>query len=378
MNFKDKSQIVFYVMCGIAASFLLSLVLLQLFFFILILCWVFEPNSEKKKAFGKIEIYFLVFVFVRILSILFSEHFSSSVHALYKDALFYVGFYPLVYYLKTYSKERKTKLLLIFLSAALLVSLIGITKFVLEINPRAESIVSGYATFSTYLLTGLAIYFSFFNELKNKIHPWILSFGGVVILLAIILALGRADLAIAIAVLVVSALQKKMPLKYLLPILGLTAALSFFSFQQNSSEIKVRVNKPAALSDRDVLWKTAFELSGQHPALGFGPRTFDDIFFNRNLLEDKDVGGWHNDYLTVYLESGILGLTVFLFLFAQIMLKGFKQFLFADNWKWGILVSLTALFFSAGMSGFMNNPILSLLFIFHLAFFSSELERRKG
>ncbi|MFA6978468.1 MAG: O-antigen ligase family protein [Ignavibacteriaceae bacterium] len=376
MNFRDKSQIAFYLIGAIAASFLLSLVLLQLFTFLLIVLWILEPNSEKKKVFGNIEIYFLAFVCVRVLSIFFSEHFTLSVHALYKDALYYAGFFALSFYLHSFTNEKKIKILEIFLSFALIVAIIGIAKFVFGIKPRAESIVSGYASFSTFLLTGVAIYLSFFKELKKKINPWIVSFGGVVILLAIVLALGRADLGIAIAILVLALLQKKLNLKYLLTIVVVTVVLSFFSFQQNSGEIKVRVSQPATMSDRDILWKSAFQISGEHPLLGFGPRTFEKIFPNRALLLDKGVGGWHNDYFTVYLESGILALLIFLFLSLKILKEGFKKFLFTDQWRWGIFISTIALLLSAGMSGFINNPILSILFVFFLAFFSSEIESK--
>ncbi len=376
MNFKDKSRIAFYLIAAIAASFLLSFVLLQLLTFLLILLWILEQNSEKKKNFGSIEIYFLAFVCVRVLSIFFSEHFALSIHALYKDALYYVGFFALSFYLHSFSSDKKRKILEIFLTFAIVVAVLGISKFVFGLKPRAESIVSGYASFSTFLLAGLTIYFSLFAALKKKTNPWLLSFGGIIILLALVLALGRTDLGIAIAILVLALLQKKIAVKYLAIIIAVTAVLSFFSFQQNSSEIKVRVSQPATMSDRDILWKSAFQLSGEHPLLGFGPRTFEKIFPDRDSLLDKGVGGWHNDYLTVYLESGILGLLTFLFLFFKILKEGYKKFLFTDKWNWGIYISLIALFLSAGMSGFINNPILSILFVFFLAFFSSEIENK--
>lgn len=372
MNFRNKSQIAFYLIGAIAASFLLSLVLLQLFTFLLIVLWITEPLSEKKKVFRSIEIYFLAFVCIRVLSIFFSEHFALSIHALYKDALYYVGFFALSFYLHSFSDEKKTKILEIFLSFSVIIGMLGIGKFVFGIKPRAESIVSGYASFSTFLLTATALYFSFFKELRKKINPWIVSLGGVVILLAIVLALGRADLGIAIAMLFIALLQKKITIKYLGPIVFATVVLSYFSFQQNSSEVKVRVSQPATMSDRDILWKSAFQLSGEHPLLGFGPRTFEQIFPNRDLLLDKGVGGWHNDYFTIYLESGILGLLAFLFLYFKILKEGYKKFLFTDKWTWGIFISIIALLLSAAMSGFINNPILSILFVFFLAFFSSD------
>ena len=41
----------------------------------------------------------------------------------------------------------------------------------------------------------------------------------------------------------------------------------------------------------------------QHPILGFGTRTFNETFLLHDQLVDRGVGGWHNEYLQVYLES---------------------------------------------------------------------------
>lgn len=370
---KTFTLLPYFFIAGIAISFLLSLVLLQLFTFLLVITWLAD-SKKNKLALNRIGFIFFAFISIRIISIVFSEYFLLSVHALYKDALYSIGFFAMASYIKSFSNNQRKNILELFLLFSVIVSLVGITKFMLGIKPRAESIVSGYATFSTYLLAGIAIFFSFFSDLKKRINPWFLVVSGILILLAIVLALSRADLGIAIAIVFLAALQKKMEWKYLLPVLFLTAILSLFSFQQNSGEIKSRLSQPATMSQRDVLWKSAFQLADEHPLIGFGPRTFEKIFPNRDQLSDKGVGGWHNDYLTVYLESGIVGLMVFLLLIYQIVKKGYQKFLFTDKWNWGIFISIIALLLSAGMSGFINNPILSLLFVFMLAFFSSELE----
>lgn len=370
---KTFTSLPYFFIAGIAISFLLSLVLLQLFTFLLVITWLAD-SKKNKLALNRIGFILFAFILIRIISIVFSEYFLLSVHALYKDALYSIGFFAMASYIKSFSNNQRKNILELFLLFSVIVSLVGITKFMLGIKPRAESIVSGYATFSTYLLAGIAIFFSFFSDLKKRINPWFLVVSGIIILLAIVLALSRADLGIAIAIVFLAVLQKKMEWKYLLPVLFLTAILSLFSFQQNSGEIKSRLSQPATMSQRDVLWKSAFQLAGEHPLIGFGPRTFEKIFPNRDQLSDKGVGGWHNDYLTVYLESGIVGLMVFLLLIYQIIKKGYQKFLFTDNWNWGIFISIIALLLSAGMSGFINNPILSLLFVFMLAFFSSELE----
>jgi O-antigen ligase len=70
----------------------------------------------------------------------------------------------------------------------------------------------------------------------------------------------------------------------------------------------------AFMTGRDVLWRGAAMLAGDHPFVGFGPRTFTSIFPLFDQMPIRGVASWHNDYLQVYMESGIMGLAPLLWL----------------------------------------------------------------
>ena len=68
-------------------------------------------------------------------------------------------------------------------------------------------------------------------------------------------------------------------------------------------------------------------LWNQHPIVGFGPRTFHEIFPLFDAMPIRGVGSWHNDYLQVYMESGLLGLLPQLWLVGTVIIYGWKAVL---------------------------------------------------
>jgi O-antigen ligase len=67
-------------------------------------------------------------------------------------------------------------------------------------------------------------------------------------------------------------------------------------------------------SDRLPVWEAAAQRFGEHPILGFGPRTFRSVFQDVDKLTDKGISSWHNETIQIYMESGALGLASFFFL----------------------------------------------------------------
>lgn len=373
---KYKSKIVFYLIAVTAVSFLLSLALMQLFLAVLIIFWLF--GKDKVKAFDPISMLFASFVLIRIISIFTSEYTGLSYPALYKEALFFLGFFALSYHLKKYEYRKKEMLIEIFVYTSVLVSLIGITLFVLGIKHRAQSYMSGYATFSTYLLFAFS-FFLYLVNCKKNLKTWHIVLIGSIILTGIVLALSRTDVGIAAMVILAALIFRKIKFLTITMIVVITALACFGAFSVNSSEFKVRVKQPATLSDRDILWKTAYERSGEHIILGHGPRTFDSVFTHRDKLADKGIGGWHNDYIAVFIESGALGLLAFLLFIAYILKQNIVYYYKnktvepAGTFFWVLLVCISANMLSAFFSGFIVNPILAKVFAFTVALLSSEV-----
>ncbi len=377
VNSRYNQKYIVWLFAALSISFLLSLVTLQLFAAILVILYLTEKFENKKIAFGKIEIAFSIFILARIISILFSDFPQASNQAFYKDALYILGFYAFGFYFRILNIDSIIKVVNIFINSAVAVSIVGILFFVTSTKDRAASVVSGYATFSGYLLCAFAILLSVKFFEKRKFDWIIFSAKAAILLTGIVLALGRGDFAVAIVIFILAILLRKIKIKEFAFIVILTSIISVISFSVNTKEISGRVENPTGYSDRNILWSRAYELSCENPVLGFGPRTFKNIFLKENKLTDKHVASWHNDYITIYLESGALGILSFLILISIIYYYGIRSIIKNDKNKFsfnlilGTLLALTSIFMSAFLSGFINNPILSVLFAFLLALFSS-------
>lgn len=366
-----------FLMLATVSSFLLSLVLLQFFLGLLVILWLTEKNSEKKKAFDKVGLLILIFLTVRILSVIFSEYPELSVELLYKDALFYLGFFAMNFYFKAFKAEQVRKTVLVFSIASSVVAVIGLLQFNLSIVERAQSFSSGYSTFSSYLLAGFAVTLSsrLLYQNKLKLIYWVIA--SSVILAGIVTSLGRVNIVIAVIIFLSVLIIKRYDIKSVLLIIILSTIISFISFQNNFIQVSQRVEAPAYLSDRDILLNAAKELAFEKPLLGFGPRTFDKVFTYRDQLADKGVGSWHNDFIQVYLESGAIGLFAFVFLIIIPLYISFKKLRKSSSSTekdllTGSVTAILALVFSGLTAGFISSPVLAPLFAYLLVTVSRE------
>jgi len=374
LNTRYDTRLPFYLTIATVSSFLLSLFLLQLFAGLLVLAWLFESNKNKFKAIDTISYIFIAFVLIRILSTLFSDYPDSSNQMYYKDLLFFLSFFAFGYYLKVFDENKLRTIYYAFVIAAIFVACIGLTKFLTGNTERAESFTSGYATFSSYLVSVIGFALILFRIIKDKQQKLLLAAGVVLMLSGIVTSLGRTNIVIAIFILFIGIVAIKIKVRYAVALFLLAIGISWVSFQLNVKEFNKRIETPVHLSDRDVLFETSKELfmKFEKPIIGFGPRTFHDVFTNREQISDKGVGSWHNDFIQVYFESGFLGLAAFLviiFLPFIKALKCLKDCRLSEERKYfliGAVLGLVGLVLSALTAGFVNSPVLSILFAFFI------------
>ncbi len=370
-------RIPFYLLAASICSIMISLFFLQLFLGLLVLLWLLEKTDNKKKAFDIFTLLIAIFGFTRILSIIFSLYPASSVQSLYKEALFYLGFLAMSFYLKAMNKENIEKITFTFTISSIAAAITGLILFNLKLVDRAQSFSSGYATFSSYLITAAGVYIALQFCDRKQIN-WVLWAAGLsIIFSAIITSLGRTNIIIAALLFIAGLIFHKIKIKQAIIIIFLTALISFLSFQNNSSSLSQRVENPTGLSDRNIIWKGFETLKLQHPFLGFGPRTFHDIFPYVNELGDKKIGSWHNDFIQMYFESGTLGLITFTILilitiyFPIVYLR--KPGLIKSNCNilLGILLGTLALVLSSLTAGFISSPVLSIVFALLISLLSA-------
>jgi len=365
----------FYLTIATVSSFLLSLFLLQLFAGLLVLAWLFESNKNKFKAIDTISYIFIVFVLIRILSAILSDYPDSSNQIYYKDLLFFLSFITFGYYLKSFDESKLRIVFYAVVIAAIFVACIGLTRFLTGNVERAQSFTSGYSTFSSYLVSVIGFALILFRLIKVKQQRLLLAAGIVLMLSGIVTSLGRTNIVIAILIFIIGIVVIKIKVRYAVALLLLAIGISWFSFQLNVKEINQRIETPVQLSDRDILLETAKELfvKFERPIIGYGPRTFHDVFANKEKLLDRGVGSWHNDFIQVYFESGFLGLAAFfVIIFFPLIkaLKCLKDYRLSEDRKHiliGAVLGLVGLVLSALTAGFVNSPVLSILFAFFIA-----------
>jgi O-antigen ligase len=357
------------LLIGIAScTFVMSLFLMQLLFATIFLLWLIEKNSEKRKVFDLFTLAVIIWGILRIIAVIFSQYPSESNKVFYKEALFYASFLSLQFYFKSMSKEQIGKVIKYFIAGGVLSSLTGIALFNFHLVDRAQSFTSSYTVFSSYLLIVLPIVlFLPQNVLNKKIRITSI----IIIAAGLITSLGRTNIIIAAILVFLSLFMKRISILNFLIIIIITGLISYLSFENNKKEITNRMVNPSTLSDRDVIWKGASELMLKHTFLGFGPRTFQQIFPYTNEFNDKGIGGWHNDFLQVYFESGIAGLMAFLFLIFLIIYNGNISFKLNNICNPGIFLSLIGLILSAFTAGFITSVVLSIVFVFLLTIFGS-------
>lgn len=322
---KVNEKLVVSVIAGLLCSFVISLLLFQVFAIILFVFWLFEPWVKKLKTFDNFVYIIFVFGIIRAASIFFSEFPAESYEAFARESLFYTTFISLNYYLKRIERKKFSLLYKIFINAGVVVSAIGIIQFAAGFVHRAQGLSFGYSTFSLYLLFVFVFLINSrqFNSEKEK-YFWAIKTG--IVLSGIITSLGRTNIVIAILAGIVSLIIRREKVKFVFVIITVVVLISLGSFSENRSEIQNRISQPAALSDRDIIWNGFKEIYDEHPFLGFGPRTFSKVFPFKEQFADKGINSWHNEFFQLYIESGIFAFLTVMFFYLLIFTEALKKF----------------------------------------------------
>ena len=348
----------------------------QALLILLILLGLFKIIKEEKAFSIKrpIVLPFVVFIGIRVLSIIFSEYPSLSVYSLNKEIFFYLIVFVFLTELSKYDEEKIRFLIRILIIAAIIASIIGTAKVLLGNVERATSTTSGYSTLGMFLSVIFSIVFTLGRN--KEFFPsrtwWLVIL--FLLLSGILFTFNRSNWITIVIIIFIIGLFKE---RIILGVLLIIFALMIFLIPNLSERFNEIIHFPQHLSDRDVIWQGALMISDQHFILGFGTRTFKEIFPLYQQLVDKEVGGWHNEYLQVYMESGILGLLAFLWLMFSIYYWGIKTLKhsatekFKFDLKLAVLAGLSIFYLNSLSGGFLLDPISKVLFFFLLAMASN-------
>lgn len=351
----------------LTGSLIFSLFIAQAVAVLLILFWlikliVFRKANLKNNPFTYP---FIAFIIARTISVFLSTNFSNSVLTLNKEIFFYPIFFIVVDSFSIEDKKYFKWFFVILVSAGVISSIYGSAAVLIGATHRAESTTSGFYTLGTFLtvvITFLLVIGSDKYYIPSKII-WLL--GLIIIVVGILFTFNRIHWAIVILVFLVFGIFRERKLVLFVSVIAAVIVIFVPMFRERMLEI---IFFSRNLSDRDILWQGAGLLYKKHPFFGFGPLTFREIFPLFDKLVDKYVSSWHNDYLQVYMESGLIGLLSFLWLGFSVFYCAIEIFIskYTDTYSkelaFTILLSLSV-FYATGIVGtFIFSPITALLY----------------
>lgn len=292
----------------------------------------------------------------------------------------WVGSLVLVFWLYTLTPDRDTlwsHAAAILLVIALVLALMGIYQ-VLVLEQHARSFFETRNTHAAFLnLVALPAAAYFLQTTADKTAPRHYSavLGTVLffLFLSIFLTASRgATLSLAISVGLLAALTMRcVPRRALVLLLGLLA-VAFLATKISHGELSERLPQLVQDTPRRIIWESSWNLLQASPWQGIGLGLFYLAYPQyRNPVDG--TGGFfaHNDYLQIWIETGLPGLLLLLaVLVAALML--FARALRTTNLRGGAHVEMTGIFCGllavAGHSVVdFNLYILSIMMISGLA-----------
>ncbi|MBI5645966.1 MAG: O-antigen ligase family protein [Ignavibacteriae bacterium] len=308
---------------------------------------------------------FTALYLTRAASIVFSVVPDESVRLLYTETVFGIFFFAVYSVLASRTEARSILLLRILTAAGAVAALVGLARYIFVEATRITSTTSGYYTLGMFLLVVLLLLLAVGPSKRLLPHPalWWISSG--LMFAGIVFTQNRIHMALA-GVAVLGFSLRRSPWMALV-FVALAAGLYFASpdFLRQAGE---RSMAPGAMSGREVLWSTAWDMAGDRPLTGYGPRSFRSIFPRFDDLADKGVGSWHNDAIQAYMDSGAMALAAMLALYAA----AFVGFVRAwrrtrDGHTRDVLLGSAAAIAAYLLAGGIFDVLLSLLFFTVLA-----------
>ena len=316
-----------------------------------------------------IDIPVIFFVLAKLISVFTSISPESSSIILINDLPYYLLFFIFNYILSEDFEKIYQNFLRVLLFSSLIGSLIGIASYLLKFSERAISTTSGFTTLGIYLTVCLSI-FLFQQDNKYLFRNNILFFVFILILLGgILFTFNRTHWLACILIIIVYSVYKRKYIYILFTVISSAVFIFIPSLQVRLFQLILFWKN---MSDRDILWKGAYSLIYEKPFFGFGPNTFNIVFPLKNELADKMVASWHNDYLQIYMDSGIFAITAFVLIIIFVYYYAYKYLKSDYDKKNKIIPILCALSFFFIFGGFLDY-LGSLLFKIILSIFIIQI-----
>lgn len=239
---------------------------------------------------------------------------------------------------------------------------------------RSPGFFNSPQTFGNYILLVLPIVFglSFYGNTRGE-KRW-LQLSSLIILIAIIFSYARGVwLGLIVGTIFMAILRSRKLL--LVVIAGIIVGSMFLVFLPSSRftrRVLETFKSKRPVGDRIYFWEGSLKIIRDYPITGLGWEGFRLVYPRYKPAEGRQlVSHAHNNFVDVAIDSGLLGLGIFIWLLVTIYKVGFHIFKeLGDGYfkgiAWGFLGSLTA-FLIAGLSQYnFGDSEVVMLFYFLL------------
>lgn len=269
---------------------------------------------------------------------------------------------PLIYFIVptvVVTIERRRKVVWIFITGAVLVSGIGIIRYLMDISVRASSIISGVNTFAFFLTITLGLILSYFVHKKKYIEKLFYGLVSIPIFACIVLTMTRSVYGVVAVYMLFLGIFKDR--KLLVPILILIP--TFYFFMPGAIEkIQNRLdfsNTKHFFSYRDVLFEHSMAKIDEVGFFGYGINSFPEVIDIKSEPRlPQSMPSWHNMYFEFLFDGGPFSLLILLWILIVQTRYSIERYRITKNneqkiFQLGVLLLLICMV----LVGFLDNPI---------------------
>ena len=282
------------------------------------------------------------------------------------------------------TNKQMLKIVYILAISACVFSIYGISGYfnsTLTEYGRATGAFGSYSRSAMYCILVIPLILTVFFHTKNKYIKLVLILSAFLTGILLVLTFTRGPWLILFGILLILLFRKnrKMLIAFLAALLllvlfcGPVTERVKFTF-----EFKEGINR--ALSGRLTLWHNSLQIIKKHPVLGvgYGPNIFRKMYLHPEYkfyitdphgnFQQSDA---HNLYLQIPIETGIVGLVVFMYLLAGYIKYVYKSYIHTEDcFKKDILftIFLTIIgFLVCSISGYFYEDRIGLMFWLYMA-----------
>lgn len=309
---------------------------------------------------------------------IFSYHWSAMPGLTFRHNVGLVGTTIFAVYLGTcYSLKEQLRLLAWALGIAALLSVIFalfLPRYGLDVFPfqgvwrgvySQKNLLGRFMTVSSLVFLLIA--------LSSQKYRWVAWTGFSLSAILILLSTSKTSLIVFFTLLILlpfyRALRwqysKSVPL-YIIAILLMACVAVWVTTEAET--LLSALGKDATLSGRTELWSTVIAMIEQHPWLGYG---YSGFWSGLNAFYLREIVGWpaphaHNGILDLWLDLGLLGVSIFALSFLMTLVKAVTWVRQAKTWEdfWPIIFLTVMLLFNLTQSSILGrNNIIWVLYV---------------